>query len=130
MPIELRVRGGAVRYSRIGRRGRSAAVDLFVNRHHAAEGAEIDAMRNSCTMDSPTISGCSLRIGSAPRDPLRALPLSVPWLPPGSGGLLEGRRPGRPSVVLDQSNWPRTAPQEIAPLHSPSHLRAGLRPKS
>src|SRR5450759_164343 len=24
----------------IGRRGRSAAVDLFVNRHHAAEGAE------------------------------------------------------------------------------------------
>src|SRR5450756_1724356 len=26
----------------------------------------IDAMRNSCTMDSPTISGCSLRIGSAP----------------------------------------------------------------
>ena len=26
----------------------------------------IDAIRNPCTMDSPTISGCSLRIGSAP----------------------------------------------------------------
>src|ERR1019366_6013651 len=25
-----------------------------------------------------------------PGDPLRALPLSVPWLPPGSGDLLEG----------------------------------------
>ena len=57
-----------------------------------------------------------------PGDPLRALPLSVPWLPPGSGGLLEGRPPGRPSVVLDQSNWPRTVPQEIAPPCTPRHI--------
>src|SRR5450759_4050216 len=48
----------------IRRRGRSAAVDLFVNRHHAKVQRTIDAMRNSCTMDSPTISGCSLRIAA------------------------------------------------------------------
>ena len=54
----------------------------------------IDAMRNSCTMDSPTISGCSLRI-AAPRRPVAG----IAALLRDPGTCWKARRPGLPRPV-------------------------------
>src|ERR1019366_1600989 len=59
----------------------------------------IDAMRNPCTMDSPTISGCSLRIGSAPETRCGHCLSLCPGFLRDPGTCWKARRPGPPRPV-------------------------------
>src|ERR1019366_8773377 len=117
-PIELRVRSGAFRYVR--RAGKTICRDVYIHkpapRCPGCRGLSTRRAIFARWILPP--SQDALSESAAPRRPVAGISVLCALASSGIRGLA-GRTPGRPSVVLDQSNWPRTAPQEIAPLHSP-----------